>query len=128
MRGSSQRPEGTGDCNAARKSRHVLAIAHPEYFRRTLEKEGFQVVSEFTLGDHEAIPEKELEQFAQTSLKKGAQWLICTEKDRVKLNDELTLSLPIHLDSVRASSRSGRGGRGEFLTTGQRKNYIDVNT
>lgn len=71
------------------------AIAHPEYFRRTLEKEGFEVVSEFILGDHERMPEKELEQFAQTSLKKGAKWLICTEKDRVKLNDELDLTLPI---------------------------------
>ena len=45
------------------------AIAHPEYFRRTLEKEGFQVVSEFLLGDHDTISEKELEQFAQSSLK-----------------------------------------------------------
>lgn len=71
------------------------AIAHPEYFRRTLEKDGFQVVSEFIMGDHECMPEKELEHFAQTSAEKGAQWLICTEKDRVKLNDDLTLALPI---------------------------------
>lgn len=71
------------------------AIAHPEYFRRTLEKEGYQVVSEFPLGDHDTIPEKELEQFAQESLKQGAKWLICTEKDRVKLDDGIAISLPI---------------------------------
>lgn len=71
------------------------AIAYPEYFRRTLEQLGFTVVSEYILPDHDAIREKDLEQFAQKSLKKGAAWLICTEKDRVKLGHDLSLSLPI---------------------------------
>ncbi len=71
------------------------AIAHPEYFRRTLEQEGFKVVHELILADHDTIREKNLEQFAQASLKKGAKWLICTEKDRVKLQDQLDFALPI---------------------------------
>lgn len=71
------------------------AIAHPDYFRQTLEQQGFQVVNEHILVDHDEIREKELEQFAQASLRKGAKWLICTEKDRVKLQDQLILSLPI---------------------------------
>jgi tetraacyldisaccharide 4'-kinase len=73
----------------------VCAIAHPEYFRRTLEQEGFQVVSEYVLPDHDAINEKELERFAQASQKRGAYWLICTEKDSVKISNTLSLSLPI---------------------------------
>lgn len=71
------------------------AIAHPEYFRRTLEQLGFTVVSEYILPDHDPIRDKDLEQFAQRSLKKEATWLICTEKDRVKLVPELSLPLPI---------------------------------
>jgi tetraacyldisaccharide 4'-kinase len=71
------------------------AIAHPENFRHTLEQEGLQVVNEYILADHDSVKEKNLEQFAQASLKKGAKWLICTEKDRVKLRDQLTLALPI---------------------------------
>lgn len=71
------------------------AIAHPEYFRRTLEQESFHVVNEYILADHDNMDEKDLEQFAQASLKKGAKWLICTEKDCVKLQDQLTLALPI---------------------------------
>jgi tetraacyldisaccharide 4'-kinase len=71
------------------------AIAHPEYFRHTLEQEGFKVINEYILADHDYIPEKDLEQFAQASLKKGAKWIICTEKDRVKLQDQLDLALPI---------------------------------
>lgn len=71
------------------------AIAHPEYFRLTLEKEGFQVINEWILADHDSIEEKDLEQFAHESIKKGAKWLICTEKDRVKLQGKFQFDLPI---------------------------------
>lgn len=71
------------------------AIAHPEYFRRTLEQEGFVVVNECILADHDTFKDKDLEQFAKTCAKNGAKWLICTEKDRVKLDDGLHLTLPI---------------------------------
>lgn len=79
----------------AKKVAMFCAIANPEYFRRTLEQEGFQVVNEYVLADHDTIRNKELEQFAQISLKKGADYLICTEKDRVKLSDQLDVALPI---------------------------------
>lgn len=78
-----------------RKVGMFCAIAHPEYFRRTLEQEGFQVVDEYVLADHDTVRDKDLEQFAQACLKKGANSLICTEKDRVKLQDQLALTLPI---------------------------------
>jgi tetraacyldisaccharide 4'-kinase len=81
--------------SAERKVGMFCAIAHPEYFQRTLEQEGFQVVNEYILADHDTVCDKDLEQFAQTSLKKGAQWLMCTEKDRVKLQDQLSLILPV---------------------------------
>jgi len=70
-------------------------IAQPESFRRTLEREGFSVVHEYALADHVAIPATELERFAEESLRKGAEWLMCTEKDRVKLPEILSLSLPV---------------------------------
>lgn len=71
------------------------AIGRPEYFRKTLIREGFEVVLEYELPDHAEIHEKKLEQFARSCLEKGARYLICTEKDRVKLHDYLTLSLPV---------------------------------
>ena len=52
-------------------------------------------MNEYILADHDNIREKDLEQFAQASLKKGAKWVICTEKDRVKLHEQLSLALPI---------------------------------
>jgi tetraacyldisaccharide 4'-kinase len=71
------------------------AIARPEYFRQTIEQEGFQIVAEYILPDHASIYEKSLEQFSRLSSQKGAQGLICTEKDRVKLRNQLNVSLPI---------------------------------
>lgn len=71
------------------------AIAHPEYFRRTLEQEGFTVINECILADHDTFQSQDLEQFALACLKKGAKYLICTEKDRVKLEVRLHLPLPI---------------------------------
>lgn len=73
----------------------LCAIAHPEYFRRTLEKMGVVIVSELSLADHDTVKDKALENFAQQSVKEGATYLVCTEKDRVKLNDDLKLGLPI---------------------------------
>lgn len=70
-------------------------IANPTYFRKTLENYGFEVVNEYFIADHGHFHEKNLEQFAQDSLKKGANWLVCTEKDRVKLHEYLAVSLPI---------------------------------
>lgn len=71
------------------------SIAHPEYFRLTLKELGIDIVAEYWLPDHAEIKEKELGRFAQSCLKKEAQWLICTEKDRVKLSDHFSTVLPI---------------------------------
>lgn len=78
-----------------RKVGMFCGIAHPEYFRQTLKNEGAEVVAEYPLPDHSQIEEKELGRFAQDCLKQGAEWLICTEKDRVKLKDNFNLILPI---------------------------------
>ena len=80
---------------SARKIGMFCAIANPDYFRKTLEELDFEVVSEYVLADHDQIKEKDLEKFAQLSIKNEAEWLICTEKDRVKLPDQLSISLPI---------------------------------
>lgn len=71
------------------------AIAHSDYFKNTLEEEGGTVIDEYILADHDEIKEFNLAHFALTCLKKGAKYLVCTEKDRVKINDQLMVALPI---------------------------------
>ncbi|MBA3720818.1 MAG: tetraacyldisaccharide 4'-kinase [Parachlamydiaceae bacterium] len=70
-------------------------IASPEYFRITLEKEGAIVVSEFCVADHEKPSHEELEIFADMCQKEGAEILLCTEKDHVKLEKQLSVSIPV---------------------------------
>ncbi len=97
------------------------AIAHPEYFRQTLEQEGFKIISENILPDHEFIREKELEQFALSCLKKGAKCLICTEKDRVKLQDPFNLSLPIFWVQIELRIIAGQEEWQSFLQYAEAK-------
>lgn len=104
-----------------RKVGMFCGIAHPEYFKRTLQKEGFEVVSELILPDHGKIFSKELESFAQVSLKNGAKYLICTEKDRVKLNTGLILALPIIWVQLELHHVAGDEEWHEFLKKAEAK-------
>lgn len=70
-------------------------IAHPEYFRETVKGLECEVLGELVLADHEAIDLDLLEQFANKMKDQGAKYLICTEKDRVKLPEETSSPLPI---------------------------------
>lgn len=99
------------------------AIANPDYFRNTLEKEGCRVISQFVMGDHEKMPDHELEQFAQKCEKEGAEWLICTEKDRVKLSDDLKLALPILWIQLDLSLVAGQQEWDAFLKQAEAKLY-----
>ena len=75
-------------------------IGNPERFKNTVESLGANVVLSLYLGDHEAIGKKRLEQFYEQSRFLNVKYLICTEKDEVKLppND-----LPIY--SVRIETK-----------------------
>lgn len=70
-------------------------IAHPEYFKRTLEDQGAVVAAEASMADHVACDIASLHRLATESLDKGATLLVCTEKDHVKLPETLSLPLPV---------------------------------
>lgn len=70
-------------------------IASPDCFKHTLEHEGTIIVDEHCMPDHGEAHKGQLKAFAQSCAKKGAKWLVCTEKDYVKLDPSLSLALPI---------------------------------
>lgn len=71
-------------------------IAHPEYFKDTVKSLGAKVLVEYWLPDHEGFKEKEFNSFVDNCMRKGVKWLICTEKDYVKLKDRpFKTSIPI---------------------------------
>lgn len=70
-------------------------IAHPEYFERTITQEGAQIVKSIFAPDHMCFSTKELAAFAEKCKASGAELLLCTEKDRVKILDVKGLALPV---------------------------------
>lgn len=70
-------------------------IARPEGFRKALLTLKAKIVAEYCVSDHAEIPPSALEEFAVYSKSKGAKYLICTEKDAVKLEQAKNYSLPL---------------------------------
>lgn len=60
-------------------------IGNPSRFVKTVEALGARVVLTCFLKDHQPISEKRLQAFAEKAYTQGVKWLLCTEKDRVKL-------------------------------------------
>lgn len=69
-------------------------IARPEYFEKTVENQGAEVVGRYFVSDHRDFDSFALESFAKHCQSQGADLLLCTEKDRVKFTEALSLTLP----------------------------------
>jgi tetraacyldisaccharide 4'-kinase len=72
-------------------------IAKPDFFYEALEGQGVEIVDRFSVADHKVPSLEQLSCFSEACKKLGAEMLICTEKDYVKLFDYPSLSLPIRV-------------------------------
>lgn len=70
-------------------------IAHPEYFYKTVSQENSEIIDSIFTSDHMSLDFPTLEAFAIRCKEKGAEMLLCTEKDRVKILDLPPLALPV---------------------------------
>lgn len=80
---------------ASKKVGAFCGIASPHRFLDTLKTLGAEVVIKEEKGDHSPFREEELQLLANRALDLGAQCLVCTEKDAVKLPKDIKLCLPI---------------------------------
>lgn len=71
-------------------------IAQPHLFYGLVKKSGFSIVQTLFLPDHGFLSYEDLLIFAASAKEIGACCILCTEKDRVKLNPKALLSLPVH--------------------------------
>lgn len=62
------------------------AIARPEYFCRTVTQVGAEIVDTKFIPDHRSFTNEELLHFCERAKNHGAEWILCTEKDVVKLD------------------------------------------
>jgi tetraacyldisaccharide 4'-kinase len=88
-------PNDTIDTIRNKKVGLYCGIANPVHFRQMLQKQGATIVNEWVIGDHMAPQEDQLLRFMIESQRLGAEAVICTEKDRVKLAEDIECPLPI---------------------------------
>lgn len=70
-------------------------IGRPDYFRHLVQTQEAYIVAEMITPDH-IVPESDaLNKFAQHCLAQGAELLLCTEKDKVKMNESFVCALPV---------------------------------
>lgn len=84
-------------------------IGNPNRFIGTVRSLGARVVTEEILSDHQKMGEKRLRKFAERAKEKGAKLLLCTEKDWVKLPQNLPLPLPLGWVRASLTVRENRG-------------------
>lgn len=70
-------------------------IAQPDKFKETLESLGAEIVDSYVVSDHKPFDQEKLRSFALELEKEGAEFLVCTEKDKVKLPSNFKCALPI---------------------------------
>lgn len=71
------------------------ALGRPERFFQMLGLAGCEAVDTIVALDHTPFDARQLEAFAVRCKAKGAEFLVCTEKDGVKLPHSLDLALPV---------------------------------
>ncbi len=74
----------------------LSALAHNANFFDTLARCGAQIESQLARRDHHFWRESEVRNFANQARKKGAQAILTTEKDAVKMRSDWTTPLPLH--------------------------------
>ena len=70
-------------------------LGSPSSFIQTTKEMGADVIKTMILPDHIAPSRKKLNMFSKLCKEKGCELIICSEKDRVKLQPDTTLCLPI---------------------------------
>jgi len=86
------------------KKKRILAfsgLARPESFEKTLRELDADIVQLETFPDHYAYKGKDLERLTEKALRAGAEAMVTTEKDMVRLQDLSPGTIPLWAVSVR---------------------------
>jgi tetraacyldisaccharide 4'-kinase len=86
-------------------------IARPERFFRDLEAAGWKLTGRRSFGDHHHYSDREIEEVARAAQSSGAELILTTEKDRVRLpvrSDIIAVPLEVTIEPAFAEWLSGR--------------------
>ncbi len=94
---------GSGLLNEPLEGHQIAAfcgLGSPNSFYNTVESLGVTISEKWNLPDHTAPKEKDLTAFSKRAEAKGCKWIVCSEKDWVKLPRSVKENLPIaYLDA-----------------------------
>ena len=82
-------------------------IANPFSFERTLKSSGIKIVKHFKFSDHFPYAEKDIIRLQEDSMKLGAEVILTTEKDAVRIPDIRPLRIPVNVIGVRLKITKG---------------------
>lgn len=91
------------------------SIAKPDYFEKSISQLNATIVDRYTIPDHKIFDLDKLSGFGKKCMKKGAELLVCTEKDRVKLVGNLSTSVPAAWLKIRMSLTYGQNEWNSFI-------------
>ena len=109
-----------GDLDIPLKGKKVGAfcgIAHPEYFFRTVEEYGAEIINRASVSDHQEFGVATLKAFSQQCKSLGAEFIVCTEKDKVKIVAEESFALPIVWVQMELKIVEGQQAWSNFIDT-----------
>jgi tetraacyldisaccharide 4'-kinase len=78
-------------------------IGNPQGFEVALEKEGFQILGHEVFADHHAFDRGDIKQIGQRAKDLGAQQIVCTHKDLVKVAVDQIAGLPVFAAVIEVS-------------------------
>jgi tetraacyldisaccharide 4'-kinase len=93
---------------ASKKVGLFCAIAAPDRFKDTLKNMCCDIVFQEIKADHLPFTQEEVERLAVLAHDHGAECLVCTEKDRVKLPKDLKLSIPLVVAKIALKPTFGK--------------------
>ncbi len=90
-----------------KKAGLFCGLGHPRSFQDTVMEIGIEIVGELILSDHISPTEEELALLLYRTQEKGAETLLCSEKDWVKLSEHIKCTFPINYVDVTFQIISG---------------------
>lgn len=92
------------------KEKRIFAlsgIARPLGFQQELERQGAEVIVHRTFTDHHRYTRKELSEFFMAAIQNGADAVVTTEKDAVRIPNDIDLEIPVLFLRVEIEMLSG---------------------
>jgi len=102
-----------------KKALAFCGIGYPEGFFTLLKNKGVTLVEEIVFPDHSFFSEESLHELVNKAKNAGADEILCTEKDFLKISPQLQSELPIRSVKVILSVRFGKKNFDKLLSSFQ---------